>query len=1377
MHDEDLPQLDSHKVEAENYGCGGRRVARDLFPLPVPTVEPPARSCLSRGCKQRIGKRREVEKEVCHTVRSLNFLHGGSGWDPGQSVCETLCMSAAQEKSLEFIGACVAELGGPGSIDGSEALQALRISEDYGGTPAPSALGSFDPELISLPAEELKPNDLAMLWGEDGHSAVKDFIRKQVLTREEASIQLREAGVERCYSDPLLRHQPTFCAFVKRLWKLGLVDLSTDGGVEHVELFCVKKKQSKLRLIVDCRRSNSWFRAPENVRLTSGDSLSKIELGEDEELFVCSADLQNAFYTMKMPEELRKFFCLRSVTAKEIGLTELNGKRLRQSDRLTPRMAVLPMGWAWALWWCQRLHERIAERAGLLPSERLQDFCAPPLGKFWHVQYVDNLHVMGTNRGEVLSRFRRAVSELRCAGLTVHEEEEFEEETKILGWQYDNMGKFRPSRQRVWRVRLALRHLLKRGRASGQEIERLLGHITFIALGRRETLSIFGECYTFIQKHYRTEVPLWKSVRFELNVWDGIAPLVVQDLRSPWVPQISAVDASEWGLGVCVGEVSVDECRELGRYNERWRFRLKNASRARAFILADDQFQGEPCVAVEADFTIDDVINNFETVPFPIVKRTWQVVGRHRWQYAESMPVYEARATLHAVRHQLRKVSNHGKRHLVLSDSMTATLAFSKGRAHAHRLRRVVQQTSSYLLATGSNLVVRWVPSEWNPADNPSRGQWEPSVPKQRLGDGSIPRSAGGGDMASESQKECEKGEAGSCGGLDSRAATAGSSCLGSRDVKGAEQAKEEAQGRAETGKGPVTGTFKVCEPEDGVSEQCYPEAISTGERRLCGVAAKKEDQGQVQGARELLGALVPGGRRPLSGDLHCSSPCSLRAGNEIPSQHAKGSADLEGVAQDVPTSQPNAPAVRGGLPGCCESHRSQQARDRPGLAPHILPLPSADGVRDVEDSGHCQAGERGKRGVSPLEHPFASHGGRSSFKDLAMGRESDLGPRAHEAVGPSHGSRVGFAEKAQESAQLHYQQPGSHRVHEGYVAPERFAADRGATHVPTETRGGHLRVSKQAPPPSGSPTSREMEGFEEPEKLRKRRATGTNVRQPQRGHTATVHRGGAKPRSAPAQPALKPQCSLKLPVFLEIFSGSGRLGRAVGRVVGIAVLLWDINFVPEYDLTNPSIQHRVMEWIRTGYVVAGHLGTPCGSFSRARDRPGGPPRLRSDECPLGLEGLKPHDAQKVAVGNILMRFTVRVMLLALRMILPFTLENPARSRLWLCPPIRALLRRKHVRVQQVEYCSFGMPWKKSTLFVAVHLVLHTLEPYRCIGAKRGLCNYSGHAHVPLAGQLPDGRWMTHVAEPYPNKLCTVLAGCFRDFYVSRIADNLAQHL
>ena len=636
MHEQKMPQLDGHKAGAEPNGCDGRSVARDLLPLPVPTVEMPADASLSRGCKRRIGRRRNVDMEIRRTVRSLNFLHGGCGWEASEPASFE-GVSASQAKSLEFITSCVADLGGPGDLDGSEALRALRISEDYGGAPTPSALGSFDPELVSLPAEQLQPNDLAMMWGENGQNVVEDFIREQVLTREEASLQLEEAGVEQCYSDPLLRHQPTFSAFVKRLWTLGLVDLSLEAGIENVELFCVKKKQNKLRLIVDCRRSNSWFRPPHSVKLTSGDSLSKIELSEEEELYVCSADLQNAFYTMKMPEELRKYFCLRRVTAREMGIQELAGRKLKSTDRLTPRVAVLPMGWSWALYWCQRLHETIAERSGLLPEERLQDFTAPPVGRFWHVQYVDNLHVMGTDREEVLVRFRKAVNELREAGLTVHEEEEFEDETKILGWQYDSIGKFRPSPQRVWKVRLALRHLLRRGRASGQEVERLLGHITFIALGRRETLSIFGECYTFIQRHYRTEVPLWKSVRRELEVWDGVSPLVVQNLRSPWVPQLCAVDASEWGLGVCIGEVSPEECRSLGRYNERWRFRLKTASRARAFVFAEDQAASGNVIAIDPDFRSDESFEAFESVPFSMVDRTWQVVGRHAWHYGEDM--------------------------------------------------------------------------------------------------------------------------------------------------------------------------------------------------------------------------------------------------------------------------------------------------------------------------------------------------------------------------------------------------------------------------------------------------------------------------------------------------------------------------------------------------------------------------------------------------------------------------------------------------------------------------------------------------------------------------------------------------------------------
>lgn len=213
------------------------------------------------------------------------------------------------------------------------------------------------------------------------------------------------------------------------------------------------------------------------------------------------------------------------------------------------------------------MHEKIVERAGLKPEERLQDFTPAPKKGFFHIQYVDNLHVGGTCKEEVVSRFRQAVAELEATGLTVHEVEECESETRVLGWEYDSRGFFRPARGRVWRARKAIREIVRRGRASGQQLERLVGHMTFISLGRREILSVFAEIYTFIRKHYAVETPLWKSVRRELQIWDGLCPLVVQNLRTPWSEKTLAVDASEWGLGVCEAEINSVSNQQLGSFS------------------------------------------------------------------------------------------------------------------------------------------------------------------------------------------------------------------------------------------------------------------------------------------------------------------------------------------------------------------------------------------------------------------------------------------------------------------------------------------------------------------------------------------------------------------------------------------------------------------------------------------------------------------------------------------------------------------------------------------------------------------------------------------------------------------------------------------
>eukprot|EP00974_Lingulodinium_polyedra_P074809 7249297-Lingulodinium_polyedra.AAC.1 len=63
--------------------------------------------------------------------------------------------------------------------------------------------------------------------------------------------------------------------------------------------------------------------------------------------------------------------------------------------------------------------------------------------------------------------------------------------------------------------------------------------------------------------------------------------------------------------------------------------------------------------------------------------------------------------------------------------------------------------------------------------------------------------------------------------------------------------------------------------------------------------------------------------------------------------------------------------------------------------------------------------------------------------------------------------------------------------------------------------------------------------------------------------------------------------------------------------------------------------QQLLLGWLRAGLLLAWHAGFPCQSFARARDRPGGPPRLRSPEHPSRLPDLQREaDRAAVEVGN-----------------------------------------------------------------------------------------------------------------------------------------------
>eukprot|EP00438_Fugacium_kawagutii_P003575 Skav222552 [mRNA] locus=scaffold2837:288793:289230:- [translate_table: standard] len=141
------------------------------------------------------------------------------------------------------------------------------------------------------------------------------------------------------------------------------------------------------------------------------------------------------------------------------------------------------------------------------------------------------------------------------------------------------------------------------------------------------------------------------------------------------------------------------------------------------------------------------------------------------------------------------------------------------------------------------------------------------------------------------------------------------------------------------------------------------------------------------------------------------------------------------------------------------------------------------------------------------------------------------------------------------------------------------------------------------------------------------------------------------------------------------------------------------------------------------------------------------------------------------------MRFSAQVIRLCIKLHVPVTMENPFRSRIWLCPPFKALLRRKQVSFVDVDYCAFGTRWRKRTRFLFYGVNLQSLEHCRCCNSKRGICAFSGKPHLQLMGITKDGTFMTKLAEPYPAQLCINIAHAFLNWHTGVIADNFWKRL
>ena len=82
----------------------------------------------------------------------------------------------------------------------------------------------------------------------------------------------------------------------------------------------------------------------------------------------------------------------------------------------------------------------------------------------------------------------------------------------------------------------------------------------------------------------------------------------------------------------------------------------------------------------------------------------------------------ELRTLVGVARHLARSRLNWDQRHLVMTDSQVALCCIWKGRSASFPLLRQLRRLAAIWMALGIRLSVRWVPTQFNNADGPSRG-------------------------------------------------------------------------------------------------------------------------------------------------------------------------------------------------------------------------------------------------------------------------------------------------------------------------------------------------------------------------------------------------------------------------------------------------------------------------------------------------------------------------------------------------------------------------------------------------------------------------------------------------------------------------------
>ena len=1348
---------------------------RDLFPLPLLVEEPEvAKKSLSRSVKQRIHRRRNRQRRLNSAVVALNSLFYGKDLDSAKSCINISDLPRGQGDVLRSLIHRLKVLGPPPAVASyREALQALQVpGGSYEAEPGVGETVPMDLSSLSLPTLSGTGVDLEREMSGSIGDMIRDFEGHLLQDATTWASVAEEAARMKPYNDPKMHHKGFYRDFLLRLQSCGILTFSRRAR-GRVGAFSVSKKpkvidgqlRHRQRLILDCRQVNFQFRAPPLTELGSLAALCEIEIGPGETVYTGGADIADCFYGCRLPIGMESFFCfkedllVRDAKALFPEMPEwIHG--LAEDSVISPCLSVLPMGFSWSFYIVQQLHEQITMQA--LSIDRrdliLDSHPARELrrGTCLAMPYCDNVHVIGKESGRVEQHRLRVCECLREKGFQVHEEVPASAVVPTLGGIVDgHAGLVRATPSRLWKIIIGFEYCLRKP-VSSEFVRRLLGHAMVLCVLNRCGMAIFRSLYDFSAKGLGP-CRLWKSAARECRMFIAVAPLLQGNLRREWSSRVTCTDASPEGYGIVECELRVDQVREIGQWNERWRFKRLPVSewrpRERAFnydVVSDLFTAGrpEPTAGINQEYVENE---EFVEVPFQLMKPSrWHTAKIGMWKNtSEHISLKEGRCFVLALRRLSRDSKQRGRKLLIFVDNLALGMAVSKGRAHDFHMLRVCQQVAAISLASDLFIRPRWVPSEVNPADGPSRGSLHPNSDWQAVAewrraqageaesgtsDGSPEGSFGQppehGDWSLESVNSDGEGEARledtqwslfrrfkdqeEAGGSEVNKNRDDRHYVGRACFRGKNDQAWKREGFKERGgDGPEHDS-----PRDGKCQRSPAKSIHEVPELVQGLLPGARDgvaSGQPRlGPGGLLRRHVFGRELPCrGGEDHCSGGISFHRGKERAFESAQG---FEGVEKATTAYEPAPIAETSHLWNCDGSNRKGApgygCQDARGLRP--LPTPRGEPRRESQTRRTSSAKVRETVSEVCCDHPGSGVG--------APRQDGDL--RQHDPA-RQPGNR-----------KLAWPSPSSHGQESDRRIPGVSVFSRGLSEAVPECRGGHRTEASSSIPASTWRSERGSE-LQDPRSCGSPRAGSLENRLQlaplcQDGETSEDARRaeGKPPRILPTECASHAEglgrhtsgsASLegsswrtwKRKMMVEVFSGTGRISQAV-RDLHVPCFPIDISNDPRDDVLSAKTRGHLYNVIKSGRVVFVWISMPCISLKPVHKSGDelSQPYLYVDRSGRSFHH-GGHQLRSVRTQQALLQFSASLIKLCRQFSVAWTFENPWSSLCWEARDFVQL--RQHSRFGVLDFCQFGKPYRMRTGLLYEGIDLSFLER-RCSG-------------------------------------------------------------